>query len=119
MRKGIKRLVILGTLLTMMLAMSASAIFAWQDYETDAFNVKVDIGEDHVIHITETIRVDFHSAKHGLYRNIPYQPKFYKIKNIQVKGDDFDVSTEAENNVVQKGHSNRQRRQDGHWRQDL
>ena len=102
MRKGIKRLVILGTLLTMMLAMSASAIFAWQDYETDAFNVKVDIGEDHVIHITETIRVDFHSAKHGLYRNIPYQPKFYKIKNIQVKGDDFDVSTEAENNVVQK-----------------
>ena len=102
MRKGIKRLVILGTLLTMMLAMSASAVFAWQDYETNVFNVKVDVGENHVIHVTETIRVDFHSAKHGLYRNIPYQPKFYKIKNIQVPKNDFDVSTETENNVAQK-----------------
>lgn len=102
MRKGIKRFVILGTLLTMMLAMSASAVFAWQDYETNVFNVKVDVGENHVIHVTETIRVDFHSAKHGLYRNIPYQPKFYKIKNIQVPKNDFDVSTEIENNVAQK-----------------
>lgn len=102
MRKGIKRFVILGTLLTMMLAMSASAVFAWQDYETNVFNVKVDVGENHVIHVTETIRVDFHSAKHGLYRNIPYQPKFYKIKNIQVPKNDFDVSTETENNVAQK-----------------
>lgn len=102
MRRAFKRLAILGALLTVLLAMSASAAFAWQDYETKAFNVKVQMGEDHVAHITETIRVDFHKAKHGLYRNIPYQPKFYKIKNIQVKGADFDVSTETENNVVQK-----------------
>ena len=102
MKKRIKRLVILGTLLTMMLAMSAASAFAWQDYETNAFNVKVEVGEDHVIHVTETIRVDFHSPKHGLYRNIPYQSKFYKIKNIQVPKNDFDVSTEAENHVTQK-----------------
>lgn len=102
MKKRIKRFVILGALLIVCLTMSASAVFAWQDYETDTFHVKVDVSEDHVMHITETIRVDFHSAKHGLYRNIPYQPKFYKIKNIQVKGADFEVSTEAENNVVQK-----------------
>ncbi len=102
MRKGIKRLVILGTLLIVCLTVSTSAVFAWQDYETNIFNVKVDVGENHVIHVTETIRVDFHSAKHGLYRNIPYQPKFYKIKNIQVPKNDFDVSTETENNVAQK-----------------
>lgn len=102
MRKGIKRLVILGTLLIVCLTVSTSAVFAWQDYETNVFNVKVDVGENHVIHVTETIRVDFHSAKHGLYRNIPYQPKFYKIKNIQVPKNDFDVSTETENNVAQK-----------------
>lgn len=102
MRKGIKRFVTVGALLAVMLTMSASAAFAWQDYATDAFDVKVVVDEDHVMHVTETIRVDFQAAKHGLFRNIPYQPKIYTIKNIEVKGEEYSVETQTENNVIQK-----------------
>lgn len=105
MRDRIRRLAVLGAVLIMALAFSASAAYAayaGQDYETNAFDVRVRIGENHVIHVTETIRVDFHRAKHGLYRNIPYQPKFYKVKNVRAKGDDFDVYTERRSDVDQK-----------------
>ena len=45
---------------------------------------------------TETIKVDFRYAKHGIIRRIPVASN-YKIKDISVEGGDFKVT--KDNNV--------------------
>lgn len=77
---------------------SASA----RGYTTDRFDVNVEISEDHVMRVTETITVDFDTPRHGIFRNIPYDLGIYKISDISVEGDKYAVESSSENDVYQK-----------------
>ena len=66
------------------------------DFETDIFNVSATVSENHVIHVKETIRVNFNqSAHHGITRYIPVPEKYYKIRNIDSGKDPSDYEMES------------------------
>ena len=71
---------------------SAEAFAADDSYTTDAFDVNVEITENHVMKYEEKITVDFLSPHHGIYRYIPIQKKFYDIDDIHVFGGDYESS---------------------------
>lgn len=71
-------------------------------YETEAFDVKVTVSEDHVCHVEETITVNFQSEKHGIFRYIPYKPGIYTVKHMNVADDPYDVESQYENGINQK-----------------
>ena len=71
-------------------------------YETEAFDVKVTVSEDHVCHVEETITVNFQSEKHGIFRYIPYEPGIYTIKHVRIADDSYDVESQYENGINQK-----------------
>lgn len=106
MIKGMKKgasvlLVLLIVLFSGIILMTGEASAADDSYTTDAFNVSVDITENHVMKYDEYITVDFLSPHHGIYRYIPIQKKFYDIKDIRVWGgdyeDEYDFTGENEN----------------------
>lgn len=73
------------------------------DYITKNFNVKASISRDHVIHMKETIRVDFIQNHHGIIRSIPTSERFYSIRNIKTPGYQHETdqdSTYSNGNVV-------------------
>lgn len=66
------------------------------DFETEIFNVSATVSENHVIHVKETIRVNFNqSAHHGITRYIPVPEKYYKIRNIDSGKDPSDYEMES------------------------
>ncbi len=79
------------------------------DYDTNSFRTDVDVKSDNSFTITETIDVDFHTEKHGLYRYIPLEGAAYykvngekveqsrKMKIDQVKVDGYEYETYQEN----------------------
>jgi uncharacterized membrane protein YgcG len=72
-------------------------------YTTPEFNVNIDAHIDHSYSFTEEITVDFGNyGKHGIYRNIPLDSK-YRITDISVDDDEYDVYTESGNQVIQIG----------------
>ncbi len=58
------------------------AAFAEDDeergYTTPAYDVKLNVNEDHSYQITETITVNFTEERHGIYRYIPIKGTFYR-----------------------------------------
>lgn len=51
------------------------------DYSTENFNTEINIDEDHTIHVSETIKVNFNTGgHHGIYRYIPYSSKLYRVR---------------------------------------
>lgn len=87
-------------------------------YSTELYEVNVTLSEQNVYHVEETIQVDFHTARHGLYRYIPYEGEVEtvgpegepvyrryraKISNIQVEGWPCSVSWENGNAVLRIG----------------
>ena len=65
-------------------------------YTTKVFDVDVKVNKDYSYDFTETIKVDFRYAKHGIIRKIPIASN-YKIKDISVEGGDVKVT--KDNNV--------------------
>ena len=87
---------ILAVLLLVFL--SAPLCFAdlYNDYDTKEYNVKAKISQDHVIHVEETIKVDFNQSQHhGITRYIPVESQVYTIRNIKTPGYYSDVETES------------------------
>ena len=72
-------------------------------YTTPSFDVNVVTDEDHVFHVTENIEVDFYEYRHGIYRYIPDGSRYYGVKNVRVRGYDYEVYSESGNTVVQIG----------------
>lgn len=82
--------------------------------ETDEFNVHVTVGENNVLDITEEIKVDFLTTRHGIYRYIPYILEFDRtvggeriqkrmraaITDIEVEGEPYTVETEGSNELI-------------------
>ncbi|MCI9598669.1 MAG: DUF2207 domain-containing protein [Firmicutes bacterium] len=87
------------------------------DFDTDSFNVDVTVEEDNSLEITETISVDFHRAKHGIFRYIPLEGTAYykvggedveqsrnmKIDQVKVNGYEYDTYKENGNLVIRVG----------------
>ena len=72
-------------------------------YTTPSFNVDVDVAEDHTMHVSEEITVDFYEARHGIYRYIPRGGRYYSVENIAVRGYEYEVYSEGGSEVVKIG----------------
>ena len=56
------------------------SLIASNGYYINNYDVKMDVHENHVIDITETIKVVYTvDYKHGIKRNIPYKNSYYRI----------------------------------------
>ena len=88
--------VLLSAMLMTLCFVATEPVFAeYEDYDTNEFNVDARIDEDHTIHVTETIKVDFNqSAHHGIMRYIPFADKLYQIHGIDVEGWEYSVDSE-------------------------
>ena len=71
-------------------------------YNTDRYNVDVEINKDNSFNFKEMIDVDFTSPSHGIYRNIPISSK-YDIKNIVVRNHYFTILNKENNKVIRIG----------------
>lgn len=87
------------------------------NYSIKNYDIKVDVGEDNVLHVTENINADFHVRKHGIYRYIPYNCNIQrtdgtqtsvkaKISNIECS-EEYEKSYENGNVVMQIGSENK------------
>lgn len=47
------------------------------DYTIESYDVVVNVSEDHIFYITETIATDFSTYKHGIFRDIPTTATVY------------------------------------------
>lgn len=48
------------------------------DYIINKYNVDINVNENNVLNITETIDVNFSQEKHGIYRKIPLKNTYYR-----------------------------------------
>lgn len=72
------------------------------DYTTEQFDVTATATEDHRIHFSETIAVNFLQPHHGIERNIPIGTQ-YKIENASCRGYTTNVTTENDQLLIQVG----------------
>ncbi|MBQ6860261.1 MAG: DUF2207 domain-containing protein [Clostridia bacterium] len=90
-------------LLTVLMCSMFSSVFA-ADYYIEEYNVYVTVNEDNVLNIEEEITTMFEVPKHGIIRKIPLKNEVVRndgsseknnvaIKNINVKGADYTVSS--------------------------
>lgn len=86
-------------------------------YVIDNYDVKIDVAEDNILHITETIDVNFNEARHGIYRTIPRRFAVeredgsssnakIKVKHFQCS-DDYDLSSTGDEYTIQIGDADR------------
>ena len=61
---------------------------------TRIFDTNAVVDENHVIHITETIVVNFSEPRHGITRFIPYEEKYYRIENFRVRNNKMTTKTD-------------------------
>ena len=84
-------------------ATSASAY----SYSTYIYDVQIKVNEDNTYDVSETIDVSFNVQKHGLFRDIPtgnFEDMGYmSIKDIDLKGWEFDTYSEEGNKVIRIG----------------
>lgn len=74
-------------------------------YTTKSFDVDVKVNKDYSYDFTETIKVDFRYARHGIIRKIPIASN-YKIKDISVEGGDVKVTKDNNVNIrIGSAHS--------------
>lgn len=95
-------------------------------YTITDYDVKAILHPDNTIDVTERIGVLFTEERHGIYRNIPLEmtvvrdfsrkqdkseEKIFrygnKIRDIQVKGDEFTASRQGEEEVIRIGSDER------------
>lgn len=91
-----KKLAGLGLILVLLMSTVSFVSASSGGYTTQRFDVDVTVGEDHVIHVEETIKVNFTEARHGIYRYIPYETGIYKITNLEAEGDPYETYDEGE-----------------------
>ncbi|MGN0709016.1 MAG: DUF2207 domain-containing protein [Anaerovoracaceae bacterium] len=79
-------------------------------YSTDAFDVTAEVSEAHVIHMEETIRVNFRDLRHGIVRYIPVSGEYY-IENLECRDEKYSTSKVTENgheySVIKIGDADR------------
>ena len=107
-RKRMKKLLIMLATAIAVLVMPLSAS-AEGGFTTERYDVSVKVSENNVYSVTNTIKVNFYSERHGIYLYVPYGGKMTrvingeqvtsryraKIKNMSVQGDDYETYTET------------------------
>ena len=77
------------------------------------FAITLDVKEDGMIHVTQKIKMDFASQRHGIYANIPqnYTMKidgknkkyYFPVKNIKVKEHNYETTFETDGVTIKIG----------------
>lgn len=112
MGSGRKR--IHGVVTALMVIMLVAGVFAMPhkvngdsiNYTTENYDVKVKVNKDYTYDYTETITVNFTDASHGIYRDISMDGS-YRIKDIRVEGDNFDVNKQDGHKIIRIGDADR------------
>ena len=96
---------------------SVSATDSLGAYNISNYDIKINVMENNVLDITETIGVDFNEARHGIYRDIPMKNKVgrvdgttstNRVKITDVKcSHNFEVESENSNRRLKIGDENR------------
>lgn len=81
--------------------------FITQGATTRYFNVEIKVNKDYSYEVTETIDALFNWGKHGIARYIPISGN-YKIDNISVEGDEYEVRKKEGNYVIKIGNADRE-----------
>lgn len=87
------------------------------DYDINSYHIDVIVNENNRLDITETIVANFKSARHGIYRNIPYyntiiredgtsETNRVKIYNIEVDND-YSIKKKSKYINIQIGDANK------------
>lgn len=104
MKKALIRKTAVIAAAALLLVLMPAAVFADSGgYTTEAFDVNIVTDEDHVFHVTETIKVDFNEQRHGIYRYIPNGGRQYAVKRASVEGHEYEVYTENNSTVIKIG----------------
>ena len=101
--------------LAIALAVLPQAVHAEELWRMDKFRSDIAVGADGVVEVTETIDVDFLTARHGIYRYIPTQGRddsgrayALSIRAIAVmrdgRNEHFDASRSGDNLVWRIGY---------------
>jgi hypothetical protein len=61
-----------GIMALLMLVLSSSSLFA-QDFTINRFHADIIINGDSSFSVKETLEVEFHRPRHGIYREIPFR----------------------------------------------
>lgn len=72
------------------------------DYITKQFDLDFNVTENHVVHVKETIKVDFIQEHHGIERYIPFGYD-YRVRNIKAEGGSVETSSEKRHVNVRIG----------------
>jgi uncharacterized membrane protein YgcG len=73
------------------------------DYITTQFDVRAEAAENHTVHYTETITVDFIQQHHGITRYIPEAPETYRIENVTCNREEYSVESEDGDTRIRVG----------------
>ena len=95
----------------------AAAGEKYYPYVIDNYDVKIDVAEDNILYITETIDVNFNEARHGIYRNIPrrftVEREDGSTSNAKIKlkhfkcSDNYDITSTGEEYSIQIGDTDK------------
>lgn len=109
--KGLMRNLFVFCVGLVLVALPAEAYGA--GFQTDRYDVKLDVSEDNSFYVEENISVNFTSPSHGIYRYIPFTGKMvyqlpdgrkketnYKVKINDLKTPGFENEISYENNMM-------------------
>lgn len=97
----------IGLILILIMSTMSFVSASSEGFTTERFDVDVTVEENHVIHVSETIDVNFFEARHGIFRYIPVDRKSYKVESLEAVGDLADAYEEDGRKVLQIGDPDR------------
>lgn len=115
MKRFIKLLLCAFVLAGLFAGQAAAAARPQSEYFTISnYDVNINISENNIYDITETITVNFTEPRHGISREIPFQGDLYRqnrpnghyraaVTDISVEGFKYKVSRSGDNVVIQIG----------------
>ena len=94
---------------------SAAVSGRYYPFNIENYDVKIDVAEDNILHVTENIDVNFNEAQHGIYRTIPRRFNVERedgsISNAKIKvkhfrcSDNYNMSTTGDEYSIRIGDS--------------
>ena len=109
--------VLLLVVLFVMTAGGTPALALDSGYEITGYHVDIVIDEYNTYHVTENLTVDYHEARHGFYRIIPYRQEMQweidgskkrilyntPVRSVDVTGAPFDTYKDSGSFMIQIG----------------
>ena len=96
---------------------SAAVSGRYYPFVIENYDVKIDVAEDNILHVTENIDVNFNEARHGIYRNIPRRFNIERedgsTSNAKIKikhfkcSDDYSMTSTGDEYSIQIGDADR------------